>query len=367
MPWKNLKWIKQKGKALGVWFSTNPEEALEANYPDKLAKVSNSLGYWELRRLSLLGKITVLKSLIVSQLVYILSPLPTNQRVLEEINTLFFNFLWNGKGDKIKRNTMISDYSEGGLRMINLISFNKALKSAWVKKYLDPENHGKSKLFLDWQLQHYCGPFVFRGNLNRYDLSKFINSTDAFITEISQLWSEISYETNVNSTDHFLSLPLWYKSLTRIDNRPEYYKSWSCKGIQNVTDLLKDPNTFLSPHELHERYNVKTNFSVLHGLKSSFKSLRESRSLSTTSSQSFLQSFLKAKKPTKVVYEKLVAIKQKNPFRSQEKWLADCELESHETIDWKSVYLLPFKCTKITKLHCKSKRSVLDPKMGPFR
>ena len=53
------------------------------------------------------------KSLIVSPLVYILSPLPTNQRVLEEINTLFFHFLWNGKGDnyKIKRNTMISDYS----------------------------------------------------------------------------------------------------------------------------------------------------------------------------------------------------------------------------------------------------------------
>ena len=99
-PGKNLKWIKQKGKALGVWFSTNPEQVLEANYADKLAKVSNSLGCWELRRLSLLGKITVLKSLKVSQLVYILSPLPTNQRVLEEINTLFFNFLWNDKGDK---------------------------------------------------------------------------------------------------------------------------------------------------------------------------------------------------------------------------------------------------------------------------
>ena len=91
-PAKKLKWIKHKGKELGVWFSINLEEALEASYADKLAKVFNSLGCWELRRLSLLGKITVLKSLIVSRLVYILSPLPTNQRVLEEINTLFFNF-----------------------------------------------------------------------------------------------------------------------------------------------------------------------------------------------------------------------------------------------------------------------------------
>ena len=172
----------------------------------------------------------------------------------------------------------------------------------WVKKYLDPENHGKWKLFFDWQLQHYGGPVVFRGNLNRHDLSKFINTTDAFTTEILQLWSEISYEANVKSTDHPPSLPLWHNSLKQIINRPEYYKSWSCKGIQNVTDFLKDRNTFLASHELQEQYNVKTNFLVFHGLKSSLKSLRQSWSLSTTSSQSFLQSFLEAKKPTNAVF-----------------------------------------------------------------
>jgi len=209
------------------------------------------------------------------------------------------------------------------------------------------------KYFFDWQLQHYGGPAVSKGNLNKHDLNKFINTTDAFMTEILQIWSEISYEANVNSTDHFLSLPLWHNSLKWIDNRPIYYKLWNCKGIQNVTDLFKDRNTFLSSHELTECYNVKANFLVLHSLKSSLKSLRESRSLSNTSSQSFLQSFLQAKKSkkhTKVVYERLVTIKQKSPFASQEKWLADCEFESHETIDWKSVYLLLFKCTQITKL-----------------
>ena len=36
-PAKKLKWIEHKGKALGVWFSTNLAEAFEANYADKLA------------------------------------------------------------------------------------------------------------------------------------------------------------------------------------------------------------------------------------------------------------------------------------------------------------------------------------------
>ena len=64
---------------------------------------------WELRRLTLLGEIAVLESLIASQLVYILWPLPTNHSALEEINSMFFNFLWNSKGDRIKRDIMIND------------------------------------------------------------------------------------------------------------------------------------------------------------------------------------------------------------------------------------------------------------------
>ena len=92
-------------------------------------------------------KITVLKRLIASQLVYILSPLPTEYYILNEINKAFFIFLWNGKGDKIKRDIMIGDYSQGGLRMIDIQSFNKALKTMRVIKYLDETNFGKRKLF----------------------------------------------------------------------------------------------------------------------------------------------------------------------------------------------------------------------------
>ena len=111
-----LKWIRDKVKTLGVWLSTDPVITMKENYNEKLTKLTTTLGCWELRRLSLLGKITVLKSLTISQLVYILSPLPTDQRVtvVNEVNNLCYNFLWDGKGDKIKRDTMISDYEQGG-------------------------------------------------------------------------------------------------------------------------------------------------------------------------------------------------------------------------------------------------------------
>ena len=80
-----------------------------------------------------MGKIAVLKSLVVSQLVYVLSPLPLNAKPIKEVNKLFFAFLWNGKGDKIKENTIINDYPNGGLKMIDIISFSKSLKATWIK------------------------------------------------------------------------------------------------------------------------------------------------------------------------------------------------------------------------------------------
>ena len=83
----------------------------------------NCLGAWALRRLSLIGKISVIKSLVAPQITHILSPLQSNPQIMNEINALFFNFLWNGKGDKIKRNVIIRDYPDGGLKMLDIISF----------------------------------------------------------------------------------------------------------------------------------------------------------------------------------------------------------------------------------------------------
>ena len=42
---------------------------------------------------------------------------------------------------------MIHDYSKGGLKMIDIASFNQALKMKWVKSYLDDRDTGKWKFF----------------------------------------------------------------------------------------------------------------------------------------------------------------------------------------------------------------------------
>jgi len=48
---------------------------------------------------------------------------------------------------------MINDYPEGGIKMIDIISFNKSLKAVWVKKYLDNEKYGHWKVFFGTELK----------------------------------------------------------------------------------------------------------------------------------------------------------------------------------------------------------------------
>ena len=65
-------------------------------------------------------------------------------------------------------------------------------------------------------------------------------SPDLFEKEILQIWSETSYEDNLNSIEYFSSMSLWHTSLIRIENRPVYYKELYFKGITKVSQLMED-------------------------------------------------------------------------------------------------------------------------------
>lgn len=180
-------------------------------------------------------------NLAVSQIVHVLSSLPTHQGALKEINTLLYDFLWNGKGDKIKRTEIINDYDKGVLKMIGIQSFNKSLKMKWVQGYLNDVNHGKWKLFLDFHLQTYGGKVVFLSNLKPQDVPQ-LNVRD-FLREIREHWTTLNYRKK--SLD-FNPMGIWHNSPIRIENRPFFYTSWLKAGVKEVRDLLNQDQTFLS-------------------------------------------------------------------------------------------------------------------------
>ena len=152
----------------------------------------------------------------------------------------------NDKGDKIKRKVMINDYSEGGLKMIDIVSFNRSLKATWIKRYLDKENYGRWKSFFDLELEKYGGEVTIPGNLDIKDSRNVIKVSDPFFKEILKIWSKVNYEEMIISDYHFRTSPLWYNSLVRVENRPVFFKEWFLKGITKVEHLMGDSGKFLS-------------------------------------------------------------------------------------------------------------------------
>ena len=354
IPERNFKWPKNKVKTLGVWISVKPEATITLNYKDQLTKVRNTLNCWKYHRLTLIGKITVLKSLAASQLVYVLSPLRTDESIIKEVNKLFYSFLWNGKGDKIKRGVMINDYPNGGLKMIDIQSFNKSLKATWIKKYLDDNNQGKWKTFFDLELETLGGKTALTGNLNKKDITSAAKVSNGFVREILTIWSDINYEDNIASEKRFLDQSLWYNSLIRIDNRPIFYKEWFIKGITKVKHLKNDSNNFLSLNELRTKYNLNACPLKYYGLLSALKhtwNMHKSNFVDNSPEyENFSTKLLTTQSVTRLVYSKLIAVKSIAPTQSQQKWMKDCEINNAEDIKWRETYQLASKCTKSTKL-----------------
>ena len=256
-PEKNVKWAENKVKVLGVRISTDPNTTLNLNYREKADKIRNVLSCWRYQRLTLMGKILVIKSLAASQHTYILAPLATNHEIIRKINDLFYSYLWNNKGDNIKRSVIISEYEKGGLKMVDIATFNKPLKTTWIKKYLDGSNHGKWKEFFDFELQKYGGKLVCNGNLNKRDTLKTIPVQNTFPQELLEIWSEVNFCDQIRTEQQFLEQPIWHNSLIRIEDKPIFYRQLFLCGISKITHLMKDSRNFLSLEELLNTYKVR--------------------------------------------------------------------------------------------------------------
>ena len=133
-----MKWPNKPIKALGIYYTYDLKLLPEKNFIERLDSVKKLINIWSSRGLSIYGKVTVIKSLIIPKLVYISSLLTTPKGIIQELNLLLFKFLWKGT-DKVTRLSAINEYENGGLKMIDLESMIQGNKvfDAMKKKLKD--------------------------------------------------------------------------------------------------------------------------------------------------------------------------------------------------------------------------------------
>ena len=127
---------------------------------------------WSSRRLTLFGKVLIIKGLGLSQILYSASNINVPKDIAKTVKGKLFSFLWNKKRDKIKRESLHQDYDNGGIRMPDIDLMIKAMRLAWIARLL---KHGNLnwKSVPDFYLRKLGGlNFLLRCN---YDVT-FLNS-----------------------------------------------------------------------------------------------------------------------------------------------------------------------------------------------
>ena len=120
-------------KVLGTYVGYNSNILQTEKFRDSINGLKKTLNLWKLRKLTLLGKIQIIKTFGISKFMYMFTSISIPIWVSTEIENIFYNFLWKGP-DRIKRNVMIQEIDKGGLKMIDLKSSIEAQHLMWIDR-----------------------------------------------------------------------------------------------------------------------------------------------------------------------------------------------------------------------------------------
>ena len=124
-----LHWSDRPIKVLGIYVSGNYQEMISKNYNELLDKVTNICKIWAHRSMTLLGRITIVNTLIIPILLYRLQVLPSPSKVFfAKLRQTISYFLWEGKKPKMSYKKLIQSYEKGGLKLQDPELKNVALK-----------------------------------------------------------------------------------------------------------------------------------------------------------------------------------------------------------------------------------------------
>ena len=265
----SLIWGDEEFDLLGITFNVNLNLTTIKNYQKAQIKINESIKSWNKRYLTPLGKITVIKTFLLSQLNHIFLALPNpNPQIIKEINTSLFKFLWDNKPDKIKRNQSTLPTSMGGINMINIEHFITALKITWIRRLVKYQ-HSPIKTLFESTITTVDNFF----NLGyEYMEKKIKNIRNKFWQDTLSSWVYMCKTIQPKNYTELYTLPIWHNPL--LSKYPLFLPDLYNKGINLIGDLLTNTGDIITTEELLNKTKLTT-INPLHyiRLKSLIKSL----------------------------------------------------------------------------------------------
>lgn len=244
----NLVW-KRKLKILGIYYANDRSAShIEENWMERVVIVKRLISVWEKRNLSIMGKIIVIKTFLLSQFIYFMKAFVVPNDVLIEVNRLLFRFLWkkrenNKKAfEKVKRVVMCNDIEFGGLKMIDLKQMQLSFMLQWAVQLKTGGVSEKWKAIPRVLFSAYGSCFeCFHSNVHSRLFKGITSIQSHFWRGVLANW----LDNNTGPKDFVFCPLLWNNRLFTYSGHVMYFKEWAVNGIICMHDVLSN-NEFVS-------------------------------------------------------------------------------------------------------------------------
>jgi hypothetical protein len=349
---QGVKWCKNHFVYLGITFTSNPGDMEYKNFRHKLDKMNNLTRIWRQRDLSLRGKVQVLKSLVVSQLQYPLTMLDAPQWVYKEANDIMFGFLWKNKPDKIKRDIIIQELEDGGLKMVDIDSLIRAQKAKWAIKIY--EN-------IDAKWCNFVKNCFDTINLKyfmscNYSKAYLPANLPNFYFQCLHAYSDL-HVISFDESDTIRQQSLWFNKFIKVANKHIFWSHWYAAGILYIDDILAENNKFLTYERLCRKYNLKqSNFLEYMSLCSAIPKMWKDTLSSGQTGKIDLDPKVEidgvVRHPcytsSKEIYKHLVKMKKVLPVKALRYWSDNFNISEDDMIEY---YLAAKYFNRESKIH----------------
>jgi len=346
---------------LGIKITRNTKETVRLNYEGTIENIKGKLEIWKIRKMSLMGKIMILKTMALSTIIYLLTNLPSPENTyIKELENIIYNFIWPSNNERIARKTLIGPIDLGGIKMPDISTLNETLKIGWIIRMYKNEGNWSNCL-----LSYIPSPnnielrdYFLRSNLNAKHLSLFLKTKCSILwKEPLYLWFDYNYKQMVQiiDTQEILKQSLFFNSNILIQQKPVYYLKWYKAGLRTIGDLLTDENEYKNIFVLEKEYRINIDFLTYMGIYSAIpKQWKEILKRYKPNKDSIkykhhLDELISKDKCTKIIYCCRILRIVKTPIQRLLKW--EEELETGiDTDEWLDSFKIIYKCTQAIKI-----------------
>jgi len=229
-----IEWPDNPLRVLGVYVSYDKTECEFLNFEKKISKCKSIMNDWRGRNLSLLGKVQIIKTFIISQFLFVMSAIAMPSTYVNVVNKLIISFMWGGGKHFLSKETLYKNKANGGLEVPELGNLVKVSNLKWIKKFILGAN-GYWKVFLAHFLKQYKIDIniLLYSNVN-VKLIKGLLKVPEFYKYVLCDW--VTYVNTSTKRCNFI----WYNQNIMIQNVPVFYKDFYDVGMCNLCDLYDD-------------------------------------------------------------------------------------------------------------------------------